>query len=117
MNTNLQGNIGESVALKYFIREGYEVYLPFGTATSCDMIVLKDNLPERVSVKTATRRSKNGKGWMVKISQGKMKKTEAFNPDSSDLLFVYILPEDTYHIFKSKAVDKKYELTIQSIII
>jgi len=54
MNSNLQGNIGESKALAYLIDEGYTVYLPFGTASKNDMIIEKDNVIQRVSVKTSS---------------------------------------------------------------
>ena len=116
MNTNLQGNIGETIALKHFIKEGYEVYLPFGTATSCDMIVLKDGLSQRVSVKSASTKQASG-NWRVRVKQGKLNKTEPFDPDGSDLLFVYIVPEDRYVILKSKDIGRKFEITLKTVLV
>lgn len=112
MDTNLKGNIGEAKALWYFVKEGYEVYLPFGTASKCDMIVSKDNKTFRVSVKTTSRKSKSGKNYLVKIKQGKLNSQVHFNNEDSDLLFVYLIPEDKYIIFESKNITQKSEITI-----
>lgn len=111
MNTNLQGNIGESIALKHFISEGYEVYLPFGTASKYDMIVVKDNIPQRVSVKTTTRKTKSGK-WLVKIEQGKLKKMAPFDKVNIDLLFIYIVLENRHVILDTKDIKTTKCLTI-----
>lgn len=110
MDTNQQGNIGEAKALQYFIESGYEVYLPFGTASKCDMVVVKSGKSERVSVKTSSFKKKGR--YRVKIRQGKLNKEEAFNPESSDLLFIYIVPEDKVIVLSSKEVTVKFEMTI-----
>lgn len=110
MDTNLKGNIGEANALKYFITNGYEVYLPFGTASKCDMVVIKENTISRVSIKT-TSKFIRGK-YRVKISQGKLNKVEPFDKNSSDLLFVYVLPLDKCIIYDSKSIVPKFELTV-----
>ena len=110
MNTNLKGNIGEAKALEYFIKEGYEVYLPFGTASKCDMVVSKNGIVQRVSVKT-TSKSKNNK-YFVRIKQGKLNKEVPFDKEGSDLLFIYLLPIDKIFIFNSKDITQKFELVI-----
>lgn len=112
MNTNLKGNIGESKALTYFISQGYEVYIPFGTATKCDMIVTKDNKVYRVSVKSTSTKTKSLKGYKVGIRQGKLKSTTVFNKEDSDILFIYIIPEDLYFIFNTQDVTHKNEISI-----
>lgn len=111
MNTNLQGNIGESKALAYFISEGYTVYLPFGTAAKNDMIIEKDNIIQRVSVKTSTRKISSGK-FRVKIRQGKMNKEIPFDKHGSDILCVYIIPEDRIVILNSIDIQNKSELFV-----
>lgn len=111
MNTNLQGNIGEAKALQYFIKEGYEVYLPFGTASKYDMIVVKDNLAYRVSVKTTSRKAPSGK-YLLKIEQGKLKSMKPFDKDSIDFLFAYVLPEDRYILLNAKSITKTRSITI-----
>jgi hypothetical protein len=111
MNTNQQGNIGEGIALSYFLSEGYEVYLPFGTASKCDLIVVKDNITKRVSVKTSNTEPKNGK-YCVKIRQGKLNKQLGFDKESCDIVFVYLLVPKRIHIFDSKDITQKFDLYI-----
>lgn len=110
MDSNLKGNIAEAEALKYFIKNGYEVYIPFGTATKCDLVILKNNVLERVSVKS-TSSFREGK-YIVKISQGKLNKNTPFDKDSSDILFIYILPEDRIEILYSKEISQKFEIRL-----
>jgi hypothetical protein len=109
MDTNLQGNIGESKAVTYFIANGYNVYLPFGTASSNDMII------KRVSVKTTKTRTRcvnETKKYIVKIRQGKLNSQIPFNNQGSDILCVYILPEDKIVLLISNEITAKYEITV-----
>jgi len=111
MDSNLKGNIGESVALNYFIKEGYEVYIPFGTAISCDFIVLKNNIVLRVSVKSGSRMSPSGK-YEINIRQQIKHKSIPFNNKSIDLLFLYVIPEDRFKILEAKDIKNKNIITI-----
>lgn len=77
MDSNLKGNIGEASALKYFISNGYEVYIPFGTATRCDLIVIKNNTTYRVSVKSTSSKNKSG-SYNVRLRQSKMNEDKPF---------------------------------------
>jgi hypothetical protein len=113
MTSNQQGNIGEGIALSYFLSEGYEVYLPFGTAGKCDMIIMKDNITKRVSVKTCSSEPRNG-SYRVKIRQGKLNKEIPFNKETSDILFVYLVGPKRIHIFETQDVTNKFELYIRS---
>lgn len=112
MDSNLKGNIGEAAAILHFTKEGYEIYTPLGTASKCDMVIMKDGEVLRVSVKTTSTKSKNGKKWDVRIRQGKLNNQIPFDKTSSDLLFIYILPEDRNIILKSKDVKSGYTITI-----
>lgn len=111
MDSNLKGNIGESVALNYFLKNGYEVYVPFGTATSCDMIVFRDGISLRVSVKSGSRQSRNGK-YEINIRQQVKRKSVPFKQESCDILFLYVIPEDRFKILNSKDVTNKNIITI-----
>lgn len=111
MNSNLQGNIGEAKAVEYFINEGYTVYLPFGTAAKNDMVIEKDNEIKRVSVKTANSKHKNGK-YKVRIRQGKMNKQIPFNPLSTDIVAIYVVPENRIVLKNSVDIKSGFELTI-----
>jgi hypothetical protein len=115
MNTNLQGNIGEAKAIAYFIEKGYNVYLPFGTASTNDMIVEKDCDIKRVSVKTTKTKAKavgETNKYTVKIRQGKLNKQIPFDTKASDILCVYILPENRFVLLDSKEITSKFEITV-----
>lgn len=115
MNTNLQGNIGEAKALAYFIEKGYNVYLPFGTASTNDMIIEKNCELKRVSVKTTKTKAKavgETNKYIVKIRQGKLNNQIPFNSNASDIVCVYILPENRFVLLNSKEITNKYEITV-----
>lgn len=112
MNSNLKGNIGEAKALSYFISNGYEVYIPFGTATKCDLIVLKDNKTYRVSVKSTSSKNKSG-SYNVRLRQSKMNEDKPFRKEDSDLLFVYIIPENKHLVLKSKDINVINTLSVK----
>ena len=111
MNSNLQGNIGEAVAIQYFIEQEYEVYLSFGTATKSDLVVVKDNVSYRVSVKTTSRISKSGR-YAANIAQGKLRNTVPFDPLGSDILFIYVIPTKQYYIFNSSEITNRRTITV-----
>ena len=111
MNTNLQGNIGEAKVMNYYIANGYTVYLPFGTAAKNDMIIEKDNVVQRVSVKTANTKNKSGK-YRVRIRQGKLNKQTPFDKTSCEILAIYILPEDKIIFKPSSEITTGFEIYI-----
>ena len=111
MNSNLQGNIGEAAALKYFIEQEYEVYLPFGTATKSDLVVVKDNKSYRVSVKSTSRISRSGR-YEASIAQGKLRNTLPFDPEGSDILFIYVILTKQHYVFNSSDVKTKRIVTV-----
>jgi hypothetical protein len=112
MNCNLQGNLAEAEALKYFVSLGYEVYLPFGTASTVDMIVCNEEETLRVSVKSTSLPSKTKGKWRVNLSQNVRDGRICFKPEKCDLVFVYIVPEDRIIVFDSKDIKVKTELTV-----
>ena len=111
MNTNLQGNIGESKALAYLIEQGYSVYLPFGTASKNDMIIEKDNVLKRISVKTANSKTVSGK-YRVRIRQGKLNKQIPFDKNASDILLIYVIPEDRFVMMNSSEIKTGFEIYV-----
>jgi DNA gyrase/topoisomerase IV subunit A len=112
MDTNLQGNIGESKVMLHYISEKYSVYLPFGTASKNDMIVEKDGIIKRISVKSTRTKSKSGK-YIVKIRQGKLNKQVAFDKNGSDILCVYIVPEDRIVFINSQDITAGFEISVK----
>lgn len=111
MDTNIKGNLGEAKALHYFISNGYEVFTSFGTASSCDMIVLKDGITQRVSVKTTTSITPSGK-YRVDLRQKGHKNHKDFDSTTSDLLFFYVIPEDRVVLLETKSLDRATYITI-----
>src|SRR5688572_6315493 len=111
MDTNRKGNIGEAKVLSYFIQEGYEVYIPFGTATTNDLVVIKDNKSYRVSVKSTSTRTDSGK-WEVRIRQSSHKGRTLFDKNKTDLLAIYIIPEDRIVILNSQDISTVSSISI-----
>lgn len=113
LNSNQKGNIGESKALAYLLYKDYEVFLPFGTASKCDMIAVKGPNCFKVSVKsTAAKDSRKG-SWIVRLRQKRGNKDYYFDPLDSDILLVYIIPEDTIVEFKSIDIKSKTAISIK----
>lgn len=111
MTTNEKGNIAESKVLTYFLELGYEVYLPFGTATTNDMVVIKDNTTKRVSVKSTSSKSKSGK-WEVRVRQITHLGTTLFDNSKTDLLVVYIIPENRIVVLEAKDIKAKTGISV-----
>jgi len=110
-NSMLQGNTGEAVALLFFIKHGYEVYLPFNTGSTCDLIVTKYNKTYRVSVKSTSFKHRGGKRYMLNLSQ-RTSVNKKFDAQTSDLVFGYVVPEDRFKILPSKKIKAKYSISI-----
>jgi PD-(D/E)XK endonuclease len=49
-----QGDLGEHMALEWFVWNGYGVYLPFGHSPDVDLVVERDGARLGVQVKTST---------------------------------------------------------------
>lgn len=65
MNKHQIGYLSESRAATYFIEQGYEVYWPSFTQSSCDFIITKSQDVQRVQVKTAYwMERKSGKRYL-----------------------------------------------------
>lgn len=111
MDTNAKGNLGESRAITYFIKNGYEVYLPFGTGTINDMIVVKDNKSLRVSVKSTSTKIKSGK-WEVRLRQKTTSGVVLFDRNKTDILIVYIIPEDRIVFIDISELENKTSISV-----
>lgn len=112
MDTNYKGNLGEAKVLAYFIEEGYEIYTSFGTASSNDMIVIKDNIVSRVSVKSTTMKTESGT-WNVRLRQRRAGKDYPFDKTKTDIIAIYIIPENRIVILKSKDIDNTMEIRVK----
>lgn len=106
-----QGNLAEAKAIPYFLERGFNVSIPFGTSSPYDLIVEREGRCYRVSVKSTSHKD-NAFSWRVKIAQYARKKELPFDSKTSDLLFVYIVPENRCEIFHSKEIGAKYSFHI-----
>lgn len=115
MKTNQKGNIGEAKIVSYFIQNGYEVYTPFGNGSTCDIILLKDGITERVSVKTTSRKGAL-RSWQVTLRQRSYKKDVPFNKNQYDILAIYIIPENRIVLFDPEELKTKTTLNIKALL-
>lgn len=99
----------------YLMGESYEVYLPLGGKTSCDLIALKHGHLHRVEVKsTATKRPSGN--WAVMLKSVRHNRTQnkikLFNADACDMLAVWVAPLDRVVLIEPQTVHGKGETTI-----
>jgi hypothetical protein len=106
----MNGTIGEISAAKYFTEKGYFVYLPIDGHAPFDLIAYKDKA-YRVSVKSTTR--KCGNKYVVELRQNRYKKKTNFSARDSDIIFVYVLPEQRFALFESGDFDGKTAIYVQ----
>lgn len=102
------GVLGEAKVLTYFVEHGYDVFTQFAGKAPFDLAVYKDGIIYRVSVKSCTY--KKEKAWRVAIGQGST--VRSFDSSKSDLLAIYIVPEDKILIFKSSDLHGKHKISI-----
>jgi hypothetical protein len=104
VNTVKKGRLGEAAVAHEFVRQGYDVYLPvFGNA-NFDMVVVKEGILSRVEVKsTSYKGSKKSYAVQLKSVRHNTNETRVikFDGNKSDLLAVYIVPENRVVILNS----------------
>lgn len=102
-NTNRQGLIGVSAAIKYFVREGFTVSLPIDDSQTYDLIAVKAK-PEGgkdvrfVQVKTTTQVSRSYSGFIVELRVSGKKDGEKPKKDDFTHLYVVDANENEYMI-------------------
>ena len=106
-----------SIAKELTLR-GYEVYTPLSENSTCDLIVLKDGLIERVECK-ATDAEGSAVSWMVSLRQIRPNRTtnviKKFDSSKSEILGIYIVKEDRVVILSSKDYEGRSALTIKKL--
>lgn len=115
MDSNGKGNIGEAKIIAYFLEQGYDVFTSFGTASKIDLVIHKDGLLQKVSVKATAYKDPRCNSWRVAITQSTRKGTTIFDNTKVDLLAVYIIPENRVMIFDAKAIITKRTVSIRMI--
>ena len=97
MDRKLKGRVAEAKALAWFIENEYDVYTPFVEGSAVDLVVIKDGVVQRVSVKYTSQ--KEHQKWKVRLSNVSRQRDGShveriFDSKSVDLVAAYIGPED-----------------------
>lgn len=115
MNSIQQGNLAESKVVSHFIQLGYEIYVPFGSGNSCDMVITKDGMARRVSVKSSSHKIPKYNSWTIELRQRNLHRTNHFDSSKSDILAVYLPVEDRIIILESNQITNKSKMRIQCL--
>lgn len=97
---SLQGNLGLSRAIHFFVSNGYCVSIPLNDTQGYDLVVEKDGILQRVQVKTSRGLTDHGSYAIQLRNTGGEDKTRKvpFDNKKQDLLFVYTADENIYLI-------------------
>lgn len=97
---SLQGNLGLSKAINYYVSQGYCVSIPLNDTQGYDLIVEKNGVMQRVQVKTSRNKVSQFAYQIGLRNTGGENKTRKINFDKtkSDLLFVYTSDGNIYNI-------------------
>lgn len=107
------GKLGEIAAAKYFLENGWSVFLPIDGNESFDLAVYKANVFKRVSVKSTSRKVQNR--WVFNLRQNRHKRQTNFNAGDSDFLCLYIVPKDKILVMYSHEVSGRCQLSVKEI--
>lgn len=115
-NPRKQGDIGVGSAVAWFMRNGYTVSIPVSESQRYDLIVDKDNVLQRVQIKTSTRREPSG-GFLVALetrggNQSWSGTSHFFDKETSDLLFILTDCDDQYLIPTEKLQDNARSIVV-----
>ena len=110
-----QGRRGEASTVAYFVKEGYEVFLPMFGNASCDLIVVKDGKISRVECKSTSVKTPSGK-WIAQLRQVRHNRTantvKKFDSNNSELLAIYVVDEDRVVVLESIEVHGNSTVTV-----
>lgn len=109
------GILAEAKVMTWFLERDYDVFNQFGGKAPFDLVVHKDDILSRVSVKSTSSRTNSGR-WLVQIGRVRSNRNGntiyKFSPNEQDILAVYILPEDRVVIIDAKTITTGRMLTI-----
>lgn len=109
------GSLGEIAVMKHFAELGYNVYSAVTENAAVDLVVEFDGEYKTVEVKSTSYQYKDG--YKVQLKKVRSNKTENkitnFDPNTVDLLAIYIIPEDKVKILKPNEITAKTEMVIR----
>lgn len=116
MNRKQNGRLAEVKVAAWMIENGYEVYLPLSDGSVYDMLVVRDDQTQRVSVKYTSERKPSGK-WRVCLVQTSRRNnsemhTVKFDNSRYDVLAVYIGPEDRIVLIPCNEISAMTEVSV-----
>lgn len=91
MNSKQQGAIGVAEAIRYYVQNGYTVFVPVSDISRFDLVVEKDGKLQRVEVKSC---SAIDNAFMLRTSGGNQswnKKSKYLSSKDCDRVFLYNL--------------------------
>lgn len=118
LDRKTKGMLGEAAAVKHFVKEGYEVFLPFADNGEIDFVVRKNGQLQTVSVKATSSY------WTVKSTQQIRYRVNLRTTSRSavgyseklfkgaDLLAVYILPLDKLVVLDGSSLVGRSEVSV-----
>jgi hypothetical protein len=93
-NPRKQGDLGELSAIDWFVRKGYDVFLPLGHSPDVDLVADDGEKLHRVQVKTSTYLARDGVfNVTVRTSGGNQSwngLVKKLDPSRIDFLFVLV---------------------------
>ena len=113
-----QGNIGLGQAIAYYTLNGIPVIIPINDTQKYDLVIDKNNILYRVSIKTTQYKAKSG-NYAVQLknsgggSNGSIIRN--FDNKSCDILFIYTKSGDIYEI-PSKNITAKSSIVLNENI-
>jgi len=96
-------------SIEYFIDNGYEVFDAISEYSYCDLVLIKNDICYRVSVKSTSQLSRGKNNYIVELrnvsrrNNGKICVTK-FQSNRYDLVVVYIIPENRIQLIESKDI-------------
>lgn len=110
-----KGDVGLGVAISYFIRSGYTVSIPLTDSQEYDLIVDKDNLLQRVQVKTTAGKKDDIFIVQLRTRTTKGGKNYFKNFDNSLVEILFILTESgEEYLIPSKEIENKTAIKLIS---
>lgn len=114
MSHKAQGLLGEAEAIRWFCNAGYQVFLPLGEPSNCDLVVEKDNKLFRVEVKHSQYEKASGNYEVSLRTHGGNKSwsgvIKRIDSQCTELLFVHT-PVGNF-LFPATEVDGMSSITV-----
>lgn len=103
MNSKRIGNIGEAKVLSKLVELGIPVYIQFGDNESADYIILVNNKPLKIQVKTSASSTKNT--VMFKLTSSTVHRKNGikhiYSVDEVDLFLCYDIKNQNIFVLKN----------------